>query len=136
MSSKINPSIVDEIPEEIYKELSYVGIQSHLLGYDYLAYAINMVANDLDTINCVTKGIYPKVAEVFNTTPSRAERAMRAAIDRLFDVGDPEIIYSYFGNSLSIDKYKASNSQFISTVARAVRKKLIHKDELSETQVS
>lgn len=132
MGNVVQPSVIDNIPDEVYQELQAIGVQSHLLGYDYLAYAISLAVNDIQVVNTMTKGIYPTVASAFGTTPSRAERAMRHAIDKVFDVVDTSVVYEYFGNTLDMNRLKATNTQFIATVARTVRRKMIKNVRSSE----
>ncbi|MDR1692600.1 MAG: sporulation initiation factor Spo0A C-terminal domain-containing protein, partial [Oscillospiraceae bacterium] len=70
-----------------------------------------------DAIGAVTKVLYPWVAEVFRTTPSRVERAIRHAIEVAWDRGDLEVLQSIFGYTVSNEKGKPTNSEFIAMIA-------------------
>ena len=65
------------------KEEQYLvkkGINVATKGFDYLCTAIRLIKEDrLYKLN-ITKKLYPKIAEMFNDTPSRVERAMRHSI--------------------------------------------------------
>lgn len=103
-------SVVTEVLHEI-------GVPAHIKGYQYLREAIVMTINDMDTINSVTKVLYPEVARKFNTTPSRVERAIRHAIEVAWDRGDIETLQRFFGYTVSNVKGKPTNSEFIAMIA-------------------
>jgi two-component system response regulator (stage 0 sporulation protein A) len=94
-----------------------IGVPAHIKGYHYLREAILIVVNDMDTINAVTKVLYPEVAKKFGTTPSRVERAIRHAIEVAWDRGDIEVLQKYFGYTVSGIKGKPTNSEFIAMIA-------------------
>jgi len=102
---------------DILKEL---GIPTNLYGYQYLIFAINYYANYMKVHNkqCgISSELYPAIAKEFNTTSSRAERAMRHAIETAWERGNIEVLHEYFRYSLSREKGKTTNSEFISTIA-------------------
>ena len=92
-----------------------LGIPAHIKGYRYVRKAVEMVINDMDLLNAVTKELYPRVAEEFETTASRVERAIRHAIDVAWQRGNDEAVNKYFRN-LDED-IKPTNSQFIARIA-------------------
>ncbi len=94
-----------------------IGVPAHIKGYQYLREAIGLVVNDMDTINAVTKVLYPAVAKRFGTTASRVERAIRHAIEVAWDRGDLETLQKYFGYTVSNAKGKPTNSEFIAMIA-------------------
>ena len=94
-----------------------IGVPAHIKGYQYLREAIALVVNDMDTINAVTKVLYPAVAKRFGTTASRVERAIRHAIEVAWDRGDLEVLQKYFGYTVSNTKGKPTNSEFIAMIA-------------------
>ena len=94
-----------------------IGVPAHIKGYQYLREAIVLVVNDMDTINAVTKVLYPTVAKKFGTTASRVERAIRHAIEVAWDRGDLEILQKYFGYTVNGAKGKPTNSECIAMIA-------------------
>ena len=66
----------------------------------------------------MTKELYPYIAKEFGTTASRVERAMRHAIETAFERGSIETIQRLFGYTLSPEKGKPSNSEFIARMNR------------------
>ena len=75
-----------------------------------------MVIKDMDLLSAVTKELYPRVAEEFDSTPSRVERAIRHAIDVAWQRGNQEALKNYFQNNVN-ENVKPTNSQFIAKVA-------------------
>lgn len=102
---------------EVTNTLMQLGIPAHLSGFDYLRDAIVLTMCNRNLIRSITKELYPNVAKAYSTTPSRVERAIRHAVEVGFSRGDPDIIDNYFGNSTNSSKGKASNGEFIATVA-------------------
>lgn len=94
-----------------------IGVPAHIKGYHYLREAIVLSVNDMDILNAVTKGLYPTVAQQFSTTPSRVERAIRHAIETAWSRGDVETLNKYFGYTISENKGKPTNSEFIAMIA-------------------
>ncbi len=106
-------SLESKVTEIIHE----IGIPAHIKGYQYLREAIIRVVGDMDIINAVTKVLYPEVADKFNTTPSRVERAIRHAIEVAWDRGDVEVLQKFFGYTVSGAKGKPTNSEFIALIA-------------------
>ncbi|MCI9063060.1 MAG: sporulation transcription factor Spo0A [Clostridia bacterium] len=101
-----------------------VGVPAHIKGYQYLREAIMMVVNDIDVINQITKSLYPQIAQRFNTTPSRVERAIRHAIEVAWGRGEPTVMENIFGYTVSAAKGKPTNSEFIAMIADKLRLEL------------
>ena len=82
-SIKIEKSLESRVTEIIQE----IGVPAHIKGYLYLREAITLVIENMDYLGAVTKELYPSVAEKFNTTPSRVERAIRHAIEVAWKIG-------------------------------------------------
>ena len=54
-----------------------IGVPAHIKGYQYIRDAITLVVANMDLLSAVTKELYPTVAAMNGTTPSRVERAIR-----------------------------------------------------------
>ncbi len=101
-----------------------VGVPAHIKGYQYLREAIMMVINDIEAINQITKQLYPDIASKYKTTPSRVERAIRHAIEVAWGRGEQAIVESIFGYTVSANKGKPTNSEFIAMIADKLRLEL------------
>ena len=55
------------------------------------------------------------------TTPSRVERAIRHAIEVAWSRGQVDVNNSMFGNTISSNKGKPTNSEFIAMIADKLR---------------
>ena len=105
----------------ITKVLHELGVPSHIKGYQYIREGINLLYDNPDMIGGITKELYPEIAEKFDTTVSRVERAIRHAIEVSWNRGDWDLMDEIFGHSVDIDKAKPTNSEFIVTIADKLR---------------
>ena len=101
-----------------------VGVPAHIKGYQYLREAIIMCVNDINAINQITKQLYPEIAEKYHTSPSRVERAIRHSIEVAWGRGNQNIVESIFGYTISANRGKPTNSEFIATIADKLRLEL------------
>lgn len=109
------------LEREVTAVIHEVGVPAHIKGYQYVREAIVIAVQDMDVINAVTKVLYPEVARRYSTTPSRVERAVRHAIEVVWDRGDLETLQRYFGYTVSNTKGKPTNSEFIAMIADRIR---------------
>ncbi len=109
------------LEEEVTEVLHQIGIPAHIKGYMYLRESIMMVVEDIDLLGSVTKILYPSIAQRFNTTPSRVERAIRHAIEVAWSRNNIDIIKKFFGYTIKTDKGKPTNSEFIAMMADRLR---------------
>ncbi len=122
--TKTNITIKNEtldLDSEITTLLHDIGIPAHIRGYQYIREAINLVYNDIEILNSITKGLYPMIAIKFKTTASRVERAIRHAIEIAWVRGNIETITKIFSYTISYNKAKPTNSEFIAMIADRLR---------------
>lgn len=105
----------------ITKILHELGVPSHIKGYQYIREGISIIYERPEVIGGITKELYPDIANKFDTTVSRVERAIRHAIEVSWNRGDWDLMEEIFGHSVDIDKAKPTNSEFIVTVADKLR---------------
>lgn len=101
----------------ITKLLHELGMPSHIKGYEYIREGIIMLYNNPSIIGGITKELYPEIADKFNTSVSRVERAIRHAIEVSWNRGNLDLMEEVFGHSVDYDKAKPTNSEFLVTVA-------------------
>jgi len=116
---KNNKDYIEDITEIIHE----IGIPAHIKGYLYLRDAIAMVVEEIELLGSVTKILYPKIAQKYETTPSRVERAIRHAIEVAWSRNNIETIKKFFGYTINTEKGKPTNSEFIALVADRIRLK-------------
>ena len=106
-----------ELDEKISNIFITVGIPAHIKGYQFLREAIKMAISEPEIINSITKKLYPSIAEKFDTSSSKVERAIRHAIEVAWNRGKIENINSLFGVKVYSDNDKPTNGEFIALVA-------------------
>lgn len=119
-SNKLTVSDKD-LKQSITSLLHSLGIPSHIKGYLYIRDSIDLMYNNPSMIGAITKELYPEIAEKYDTTSSRVERAIRHAIEVSWNRGDYDVMESLFGNSVDYDRAKPTNSEFIATLADKLR---------------
>ncbi len=112
-----NGKKVKGVEEKITNIFITVGIPAHIKGYQFLREAIRLSIEDPDIINSITKKLYPTIAEKYNTTPSKVERAIRHAIEVAWSRGKIENINNIFGLTVYTSNEKPTNGEFIALVA-------------------
>ncbi|WP_347995393.1 sporulation initiation factor Spo0A C-terminal domain-containing protein [uncultured Eubacterium sp.] len=100
----------------IVNTLDQIGMKHSLKGYGYSISSIEKCLADRALIHCVCKGIYADIAAENNDTVSRVERAMRHAIECVWENGNTIAINKIFGYTVSARKGKPTNSEFIATI--------------------
>lgn len=115
------PSKSENLDANITSVIHEIGVPAHIKGYLYLREAITMVYNEVELLGAITKTLYPRIAEKYNTTPSRVERAIRHAIEVAWSRGNMDSIRKLFGYTINVSKAKPTNSEFIAMVADKLR---------------
>lgn len=101
--------------------LHSLGVPSHIRGYLYIRDGIMLLYENGNQISYITKDVYPVLAEKYETTASRVERAIRHAIEISWSRGDINMMTDIFGNSLDLDRDKPTNSEYLTTLADRIR---------------
>lgn len=100
--------------EELDKYFVLLGFRENIVGTNMLRVAIE----EWEPGMSMTKELYPIVARKCGSTPSRAERAMRHAIETAFERGSGITINGLFGYSMSPAKGAPTVSEFVARMAR------------------
>jgi len=108
---------VRRLDERISNIFITVGIPPHIKGYGYLREGVKMAIRSPEIINRITKELYPKIGEKFDTSASKVERAIRHAIEVAWNRGRIETINSLFGVRAYVGGEKPTNGEFIALVA-------------------
>lgn len=110
-----------DVNREIRKLLTELGMPAHLKGYRCTITAIKLLIEKPDTLDSITKDLYPMVAQEHDTSASRVERAIRHGVECVWDRADYETLLSHFGNTISRYKGKPTNGEFLSKCAEIVQ---------------
>ncbi|MDE6087700.1 MAG: sporulation transcription factor Spo0A [Oscillospiraceae bacterium] len=128
-----------ELAMTITDMIHQLGVPAHIKGYHYLRAAIFASVENPELLDSVTKLLYPTVAQKYNTTSSRVERAIRHAIEIAWDRGDIDVLNAFFGYTVNTCKGKPTNSEFIALITdklRLQRKSSMTAIEMTKTPVS
>lgn len=98
-----------------------VGINPGLLGWDYLKVGVEMVYNDREYLRNMTGKLYPDIAKEVGSTTSRVERAIRHAIESAFNNMAEDTRKKYFGNVVSMNSGKVTNTTFIAVIVERIQ---------------
>lgn len=128
MRNRTTANIITTDDEEsvVHQFLTEIGAQAHLAGYRYSVYGILQAALHPEIIDDITGRFYPMIAIKFDTTASRVERAIRFMIEKIWDLGDPDLLIHYFGFSIDANRGKPVNGHFIARSAIIIRSRLQH----------
>ena len=77
----------NDLEVDITNLIHEIGVPAHIKGYQYMRDAITLVVSNMDLLSAVTKELYPPIAAMNGTTPSRVERAIRHAIAAAWNNG-------------------------------------------------
>ncbi len=125
LTSTMNQKISGQDLEIVVTDMIHqLGVPAHIKGYHYLRSAIMFSIANPELLDSVTKLLYPTVAQRFDTTSSRVERAIRHAIEIAWDRGDLDILNSFFGYTVNTCKGKPTNSEFIALLTDKLRLQL------------
>lgn len=105
--------------DSVFLEL---GIPQNVKGYDYLMAAVLIATDEPELIQAMTKELYPRVADLFNTTAFRVERSIRHAIELAWSNGETKTLNRLFGYTVGVAKGKPTNSNFIAIMANKLRR--------------
>lgn len=112
-----NSKVGNQIEEKITNIFITVGIPAHIKGYQFLREAIKLAIANPEIINSITKKLYPTIAEKYDTSASKVERAIRHAIEVAWNRGKIENINNLFGIKVYSSNEKPTNGEFIALVA-------------------
>lgn len=108
--------------DNISTVLRSIGIAEDILGFRYIKYAVELGLKDAKILDEMTGRLYPTVAKKFETKPSRAERAIRHAIQSAFSKSRCEENRNIlFGHLISVDNYYPTNKQFLVTLINLLK---------------
>lgn len=120
LDSRMN-SLSDDMEIVVTDMIHQLGVPAHIKGYHYLRTAILYSIEDKKLLESVTKLLYPTVANIYDTTSSRVERAIRHAIEIAWDRGNVDTLNSFFGYTVDTGKGKPTNSEFIALITDKLR---------------
>lgn len=108
--------------------LHEIGVPAHLMGYQYLREAVLLSLGDMSLLRAITTALYPQIAQRYDTSPSRVERAIRHAIKVAWERGSLKNCLLRFGFTAS-GASKPSNSECIALMVDKLQLRLKSAEE-------
>lgn len=98
------------------KTLDQIGVKHSLKGYGYIISAVEKCLENRSKLISIIKGLYTEIAEENSDTVWRVERSIRHAIEVTWTNGNTNAINKIFGYTVSVEKGKPTNSEFIAVI--------------------
>lgn len=114
-------SMREKAEADIIRILREVGAPPHLNGYIYLQKAILETVFSERGFIPITKKLYPMLAESFNTSPGKVERAIRGVIRKVCERMDTQQLKKFFTCAENRKDAHLTNSEFIAAIADKIR---------------
>lgn len=119
-----------KLDERIGNIFLTIGIPASIKGYSFMREGIKMIVQKRGLGGGITKELYPAIANKFETSPSKVERAIRHAIDVGFSRGRIDKVNEIFRVTAFSPKDKPTNGEFLAFLAEKMM--LENYEELSE----
>lgn len=113
----LNSSVVNR-ESEIAILLSRMGIPASIKGYYFIRTAILMGLQDPSILSGITKGLYPDIGKLYETTGNKVERAIRHAVESGWKKNAQQVYFEIVG---CYYESKPANGQFIATLVEYFR---------------
>lgn len=110
----------NELELEVSRLFHEMGIPAHFRGYAYLREAIIVAAREVEVLGNITKNLYPRIAEKYNSTSSGVESAIRHTIEIGWERGNSEYMEKFFGFDNKKGRFPTTAS-FIAKIADKLR---------------
>lgn len=98
------------------KTLDQIGVKHSLKDYGYIISAVEKCLENRSKLISIIKGLYTEIAEENSDTVWRVERSIRHAIEVTWTNGNTNAINKIFGYTVSVEKGKPTNSEFIALI--------------------
>lgn len=103
---------------EIKLALMRAGIRCDLVGFSYLCYAVELVIQEPELINCLCKDLYVQISQKFNARNDNCvERSIRHAIDQTASTKTFKGLNNMFGVELYSKDDKPTSGELIRLIA-------------------
>ncbi len=104
-----------------------MGVPAQNKGFGCLRVGIEMAIDDPKVMDQVTTELYPAIGRYFGSTPAQVEKAIRHAIDTVWDIGNAKMLAKYFNYSSKNPRRRPVNSEFIAVMATRIRMEMKRK---------
>ena len=117
MTKSKQPFGNDDVYTRTTRLLHDIGVPANLCGHEYLREAVVMVAGQGEIYGKMTKVIYPAIGKKYSKSSASVEKAIRTALEIAWLRGQVDLLNEIFGFTVSMQKGKPTNSEFIALLA-------------------
>lgn len=117
----VQPEANLDLERSISEALLRLGMPAHMQGYRFVRLAITMAVHDPAAINCLSRDVYPRIAQQYATTVSRAERSIRHAIAAAWDKTGAEGFNQVLGRCAFDADMRPTTREFVTHLAERIR---------------
>ena len=116
-------------PMDAERLLRSLGVTGKLVGFSYTIYMVGRVLADAQSLQLITKCLYPETARHFGTTGPGVERAVRTLIHAVWRGEDHHMLEQIAGTHLT---QPPTNAEFIDMLAGFLRQCELCDEEAEE----
>ncbi len=104
------------LKKNILQELQNIGFHTQYIGTEYIATALLLLSENQDDYFQISKTIYPALATQYQTDPSNIEKAIRMAIERVWNKSSLLQLQKFYPFEVENKNGRPSNREFISNM--------------------
>ena len=94
---------------DIRNLLLHLEVNRSYTGYEYVIYGVNLVLNDRNCANYITKSLYLDIAKEYNTSWQRVERNIRTVVKAIWNTDNVDLLRVVCGGNVI---KKPNNKEF------------------------
>ena len=117
----------------ITNTLDSFGVSRSYTGYNYVVYGLQLILEDEERLECITKALYLDVAKHFHTNWSCVEKNMRTIVNCVWHSHNVELLEIIF--SRSHRNKKPTNKEFFKYMYDYIIQ-INHEVQISDRQIS
>ena len=120
-SFSVQPETDLDLERCISEALLRLGMPAHMQGYRFVRLAITIAVQDPAATGCLSRDMYPRIAEQCVTTVSRVERSIRHAIAAAWDKTGAAGVNQVLGRCAFDASMRPTNREFVTLLAERIR---------------
>lgn len=98
-----------------------MGMSARPAGFDKITSAVLICIDDAEMLNSLEKNLYPKVADLYNTTPAKVKGSIRYSIKEMWYKGIVDAQYRIFGYSRNENHNEPSTKEFLCKFVKYIK---------------
>lgn len=120
----------EKVIKQTTRRMVKMGFKANQKGYRYLREAVWIAYSRPETLNSVTKLLYPEIAKLFSTTDTQVEGAIRNTIETVWTKGEQETLKVFFSDIYGDGGTRPTNKEVIERFVERIRNTTEPENEL------